>query len=393
MNTQPLPESVKQAIREALLTHTKIVPGFTDASLSIIGYSKLESALLASIAPLWPVAGSGVGEPTEAADIVRAFIAAAPLWLPTDTDAEHDHELVALHTLHNRAVALAHRLATPAQPSAQEGTLETARICTELLLLKSAPSYCVEKLGAHAIQLERQRDEARAEVERLKAWQDYAKGHGLHIALNKTSDCPEGRLAHTYCEGSTLARMFDEWSDAIGWKETVSRLESDLAAVREELARQTECGDALQKLVKTHSCASAGRKQALAALRHDRAREREMAEKTIANLHSSLTQKESALATEERMRRTMESAHGEMLSECVKLRQQRTAAQQALEAWKSFDILLEADTETFLCLIANDIENAGGPLAAKRIRAIVGFIKDVRSLPPTEPGAQKEEPT
>jgi hypothetical protein len=28
-------------------------------------------------------------------------------------------------------------------------------------------------------------------IAELEAWKQYAEGHGLHIALNKTTDCPE----------------------------------------------------------------------------------------------------------------------------------------------------------------------------------------------------------
>lgn len=40
----------------------------------------------------------------EGALIIQAFVNSANLWLPADADAEHNHELAALHLLHNRAV-------------------------------------------------------------------------------------------------------------------------------------------------------------------------------------------------------------------------------------------------------------------------------------------------
>lgn len=44
----------------------------------------------------------------------------------------------------------------------------------------------------------------------------YAKNLGLQIAIGTSTDCPEGRLQHDFIKGSTLDRMFEEWSDSIG---------------------------------------------------------------------------------------------------------------------------------------------------------------------------------
>jgi len=49
-------------------------------------------------------------------------------------------------------------------------------------------SALINDLRSRLSDCERERDE-------LRKWKSYAEGHGLHIALNKTSDCSEGRLA------------------------------------------------------------------------------------------------------------------------------------------------------------------------------------------------------
>lgn len=66
-----------------------------------------------------------------------------------------------------------------------------------------------------------------AEVERLTELVEYAKMHGLVVGKLVTTDRPEGYLAHDYRKGSTLDRIFKEWSDSIGLK---SELESLKAA-------------------------------------------------------------------------------------------------------------------------------------------------------------------
>ena len=85
-----------------------------------------------------------------------------------------------------------------------------------------------------------------AELEReLAAAQeklDYAKHHGLHIGRMVTADRPEGFLAHEYVKGSTLARMFDEWSASIG-------LDSQLVEAREDLRQAEESRETNAKLL------------------------------------------------------------------------------------------------------------------------------------------------
>lgn len=55
-----------------------------------------------------------------------------------------------------------------------------------------------------------------AEVERLQSIADYCSGMGLTFGIMKTSDRPEGFLAHTWAENSDHERMFREWSESIG---------------------------------------------------------------------------------------------------------------------------------------------------------------------------------
>lgn len=68
---------------------------------------------------------------------------------------------------------------------------------------------------------------ANARIAELEALVKYAEGHGLVIGLNVTTDNPAGSLAHYYREGSTLDRMFDEWSDGIGDKVELARLKAE----------------------------------------------------------------------------------------------------------------------------------------------------------------------
>ncbi len=65
------------------------------------------------------------------------------------------------------------------------------------------------------------------EIKQLRAKLDYAKGLGLHIGICKTSDQPDGFLAHDFTEGTDLRRMFDEWSDGIGMKEQLEKVTAE----------------------------------------------------------------------------------------------------------------------------------------------------------------------
>jgi regulator of replication initiation timing len=76
----------------------------------------------------------------------------------------------------------------------------------------------VEKYAAEARSAIQENERLFSELAEARAKVDYAESHGLHIGTMVTTDKPEGLLAHEYRQGSTLARMFDEWSDSIGLK-------------------------------------------------------------------------------------------------------------------------------------------------------------------------------
>ena len=71
---------------------------------------------------------------------------------------------------------------------------------------------------------------------------DYAKNHGLHIGRMVTADRPEGFLAHEYVKGSTLARMFDEWSESIGLDSQLSEVTKQRDALADALRALKELG-------------------------------------------------------------------------------------------------------------------------------------------------------
>ena len=64
----------------------------------------------------------------------------------------------------------------------------------------------------------------------------YVENMGLRFGIMKTSDCPEGRLAHTWDEDSDHERMFREWSESIGLDVQVEKLTAELSAAKEALA-------------------------------------------------------------------------------------------------------------------------------------------------------------
>jgi len=57
--------------------------------------------------------------------------------------------------------------------------------------------------------------EAEQKLKELQARMDYAMGFGLIIGVAKSSDCPEGKLAHTASEGSELDRLYGGIADFI----------------------------------------------------------------------------------------------------------------------------------------------------------------------------------
>ena len=72
----------------------------------------------------------------------------------------------------------------------------------------------------------------------------YAKNYGLSIGRMVTTDKPEGFWAHEHVKGSTLDRIFDEWSDSIGIKEQlneVTKQRDGLADALKEIATGTWC--------------------------------------------------------------------------------------------------------------------------------------------------------
>jgi hypothetical protein len=79
----------------------------------------------------------------------------------------------------------------------------------------------------------------------------YAKRLGLHIAIGTSTDCPEGRLQHTFIEGTELSRLFDEWSDSIGWERKVATAAADKRRLEEENAIYKE---ALEWCRDTNAC-------------------------------------------------------------------------------------------------------------------------------------------
>lgn len=60
----------------------------------------------------------------------------------------------------------------------------------------------------------------------------YVAGMGLRFGIMKTSDRPDGFLAHIWDEASDHERMFREWADSIGWEIQVEKLKKQLDVKR-----------------------------------------------------------------------------------------------------------------------------------------------------------------
>lgn len=137
--------------------------------------------------------------------------------------------------------------AIPHAPAPVEGTPRTDaaedKVNSLPDSLRTEPLFCTEEEFDEVIDLCRtlERESAAkdatiatltAEAARLRGIVDYAYRLGLHVAIGTSTDCPEGRLQHDYRDGTELGRLFDEWSDSIGWEKRQKRLTEDLAAAR-----------------------------------------------------------------------------------------------------------------------------------------------------------------
>ncbi len=76
-------------------------------------------------------------------------------------------------------------------------------------------------------------EELLKELADAKAKLEYVHGMGIRFGMMKTTDRPEPYLAHTWMENSTFNRMFEEWTDSIGWETRVAKLEAELASSRQ----------------------------------------------------------------------------------------------------------------------------------------------------------------
>lgn len=74
--------------------------------------------------------------------------------------------------------------------------------------------------------------QAQKEIEEMQAKLDYVHSMGLRFGMMTSSDKPDPYLMHTWIENCHNTRMFNEWSESIGWKE-------ELAAVQEKLRLAT----------------------------------------------------------------------------------------------------------------------------------------------------------
>lgn len=71
----------------------------------------------------------------------------------------------------------------------------------------------------------------------------YVESMGLHFGIMKTSDRPEGFLAHTWDKNSDHTRMFKEWSKSIGWERKVERAVTRCAEIAEDIIHETSWGE------------------------------------------------------------------------------------------------------------------------------------------------------
>jgi hypothetical protein len=72
------------------------------------------------------------------------------------------------------------------------------------------------------------------EYNELKEKVAYVEKMGVQFGIMKTSDCPGGYLAHTWHKDSDHERMFQEWSDSIGWEDTVKKLKDEIKELEDE---------------------------------------------------------------------------------------------------------------------------------------------------------------
>lgn len=108
------------------------------------------------------------------------------------------------------------------------------------------------------IALEREITAKDATIATLQAKVDVADSWGFTFGICKSTDCPEGRMmAGEHKEGSTLAWIFDEWSDGIGDKATIEKLR---AALEKYGLHKSYCN---MRISATHRNCTCGLSQAL----------------------------------------------------------------------------------------------------------------------------------
>lgn len=68
----------------------------------------------------------------------------------------------------------------------------------------------------------------------------YVEGMGIRFGMMQSSDKPTPYLAHVWDENSDHERMFREWSDSIGWEDTVAAKDAEIARLITALDCATE---------------------------------------------------------------------------------------------------------------------------------------------------------
>lgn len=97
-------------------------------------------------------------------------------------------------------------------------------------LLKEAESFGKGIVGEmeRATKAENERDQLRVELAEANKKLAYVKGMGLQFSMMKTSDKPEAYLCHTWDKNSDHEKMFEQWSNSIGWENEVAKLKEEL---------------------------------------------------------------------------------------------------------------------------------------------------------------------
>lgn len=81
----------------------------------------------------------------------------------------------------------------------------------------------IDALNARVETLEKENKEQTKIITEYKEKLDYVDSIGIRFGMMKTTDKPHPYLAHYWDENSTFQRMFDEWTDSIGWEDKLDK--------------------------------------------------------------------------------------------------------------------------------------------------------------------------